>query len=66
MRVYRLDYWEGDGSLVEWFTHRRDAVARRRELGKTTRDTLLSPVDLPRDAAGMVRWLNANLGSDNG
>lgn len=72
MRVHRLQHGDAShGNVVAWFPSKREAqhaLARLRREGEldATYPVSLEPVDIPTDKAGLLRWLNAYVITDNG
>lgn len=72
MKLYRVNLGDRDiGRLVEWFGNKVDAERRlrhwQRENGTDNGGfpESIEAVSVPTDKAGLIRWLNANLGTDN-
>lgn len=68
MKLHRADVSYMDGVMVFWGASKRQ-VEREAAKACTEHDGTflrLVPVDVPTDRAGLVAWLNSNLGTDNG
>lgn len=72
MKVYCVDYFHNSlGHQKAWDGNMRDARKTAREVSKTHSDDVpdkptITPINIPTDKAGLLRWLNAHCDSDNG
>ena len=72
MKVWRCDMYDsGLGALISWHPSERDArrdlaAFRRERVGPAVGPEGVTPVEIPTDKVGLLRWLNAHLTSNNG
>lgn len=72
MRVYRCNCYDKDlGQLVSWHGSKREADQYLRNFqkergGETVGPESVALEEIPTDKEGLLRWLNANLSTDNG
>lgn len=71
MKIYRATCWDKNrGQMVSWHGTRLSAEKWikifRPENGEEQGPTDWDLIDVPTDKAGLIRWLNINMNTDNG
>lgn len=72
MKVWKARFYDGSfGAMLSWHANRRSAEQWLRALQGDRNDEPQGPegveqIDIHTDKAGLIRWLNYNLNTDNG
>ena len=71
MYIYRLDVRNNDGTFVMWSSSKaeanRDRAEFKRDYGKEECfGTDITLCNIPAGKTGLIKWLNANLNTNNG